>query len=108
MLLKKKALLRNLKNFTINFGPLHPVAHGVSKSVFQFGREVIKSAYAHIGFLHSGAEKLIEYKNYLQALQDFDPFDYISTMFLMNINECLNFGVFFSLCSDVMSKKIYI
>ena len=78
MLLKKKALLRNLKNFTINFGPQHPAAHGVLRLILEFNGEVIKSADAHIGLLHRGTEKLIEYKNYLQALPYFDPLDYVS------------------------------
>ena len=80
MLLKKKALLRNLKNFIINFRPQHPAAHDVLRLILELDGEVIKSADAHIGLLHRGTEKLIEYKNYLQALPYFDRLDYVSMM----------------------------
>jgi NADH dehydrogenase (ubiquinone) Fe-S protein 2 len=80
MLIKKKMLLRELKNFTINFGPQHPAAHGVLRLILELDGEVVKKADAHIGLLHRGTEKLIEYKNYLQALPYFDRLDYVSMM----------------------------
>jgi len=80
MLLKKKSLIRELKNFTINFGPQHPAAHGVLRLILELEGEVVKKADAHIGLLHRGTEKLIEYKNYLQALPYFDRLDYVSMM----------------------------
>jgi len=80
MLLKKKELTRELKNFTINFGPQHPAAHGVLRLILELDGEVIKRADPHIGLLHRGTEKLIEYKTYLQALPYFDRLDYVSMM----------------------------
>lgn len=80
MKLKKKDLNRELKNFTINFGPQHPAAHGVLRLILELDGEVVKRADPHIGLLHRGTEKLIEYKNYLQALPYFDRLDYVSMM----------------------------
>lgn len=80
MLLKKKDLVRSLKNFTINFGPQHPAAHGVLRLILELDGEIIKKADAHIGLLHRGTEKLLEYKTYLQALPYFDRLDYVSMM----------------------------
>lgn len=80
MLLKKKEINLELKNFTINFGPQHPAAHGVLRLILELDGEVIKKSDAHIGLLHRGTEKLIEYKNYLQALPYFDRLDYVSMM----------------------------
>ncbi|VAH88757.1 unnamed protein product [Triticum turgidum subsp. durum] len=69
-----------IKNFTSNSGPQHPAAHGVSRSVLEMNGEVVECAEPHIGSLHRGTEKLIEYKTYLQALPYFDRLDYVSTM----------------------------
>jgi NADH dehydrogenase (ubiquinone) Fe-S protein 2 len=80
MQIKKKELNIELKNFTINFGPQHPAAHGVLRLILELDGEVIKRADPHIGLLHRGTEKLIEYKNYLQALPYFDRLDYVSMM----------------------------
>jgi len=80
MLLKKNELNTELKNFTINFGPQHPAAHGVLRLILELDGEVVKRADAHIGLLHRGTEKLIEYKNYLQAMPYFDRLDYVSMM----------------------------
>ena len=80
MILKKKILIRELKNFTINFGPQHPAAHGVLRLILELEGEVIKKADPHIGLLHRGTEKLIEYKTYFQALPYFDRLDYVSMM----------------------------
>uniref|UniRef100_A0A2H4WYZ6 NADH dehydrogenase [ubiquinone] iron-sulfur protein 2 n=1 Tax=Ophiorrhiza mungos TaxID=43537 RepID=A0A2H4WYZ6_9GENT len=71
---------RQIKNFTSNFGPQHPAAHGVSRSVLEMNGEVVERAEPHIGLLHRGTEKLIEYKTYLQALPYFDRSDYVSMM----------------------------
>jgi len=70
----------SLKNFTINFGPQHPAAHGVLRLVLEMDGEVVERADPHIGLLHRGTEKLIEYKTYLQALPYFDRLDYVSPM----------------------------
>jgi NADH dehydrogenase (ubiquinone) Fe-S protein 2 len=80
MILKKKELNRELKNFTINFGPQHPAAHGVLRLILELDGEIVKRADPHIGLLHRGTEKLIEYKTYLQALPYFDRLDYVSMM----------------------------
>ena len=69
MLLKKKDLAFSLKNFTINFGPQHPAAHGVLRLILELDGEVVVRADPHIGLLHRGTEKLIEYKtNDMQCL----------------------------------------
>jgi len=80
MLLKKKELFKQLKNFTLNFGPQHPAAHGVLRLVLELNGEVVERADPHIGLLHRGTEKLIEYKTYTQALPYFDRLDYVSMM----------------------------
>ena len=79
MALKKK-LVKEIKNFTVNFGPQHPAAHGVLRLVLELTGEVVERAEPHIGLLHRGTEKLIEYKNYLQALPYFDRLDYVSML----------------------------
>ncbi len=65
---------------TINFGPQHPAAHGVMRLIVDIDGEIVEKIDTHIGFLHRGTEKLIEYKNYLQALPYFDRLDYVSPM----------------------------
>ncbi len=80
MTFKKKNLKKKIKNFTINFGPQHPAAHGVLRLVLELKGEIVERADPHIGLLHRGTEKLIEYKNYLQALPYFDRLDYVSMM----------------------------
>jgi NADH dehydrogenase (ubiquinone) Fe-S protein 2 len=78
--LKKKKFIKKVKNFTLNFGPQHPAAHGVLRLILElFGESVVK-ATPHIGLLHRGTEKLIEYKTYLQALPYFDRLDYVSML----------------------------
>ena len=69
-----------IKNFNFNFGPQHPAAHGVLRLVLEMDGEVCQRADPHIGLLHRGTEKLIEHKNYLQALPYFDRLDYVSVM----------------------------
>ena len=78
--LKKSELSLKAKNFTINFGPQHPAAHGVLRLVLDLDGEVVERADPHIGLLHRGTEKLIEYKTYMQALPYFDRLDYVSMM----------------------------
>jgi NADH dehydrogenase (ubiquinone) Fe-S protein 2 len=80
MTLKKELLTKKVKNFTLNFGPQHPAAHGVLRLVLELKGEVILQATPHIGLLHRGTEKLIEYKNYLQALPYFERLDYVSML----------------------------
>ncbi len=68
------------RNFTINFGPQHPAAHGVLRLVVELDGEVVERIDPHIGLLHRGTEKLIEYKTYLQAIPYFDRLDYVAPM----------------------------
>jgi len=72
--------LKTIKNFTVNFGPQHPAAHGVLRLILELNGEVVERSIPHIGLLHRGTEKLIEYKTYLQALPYFDRLDYVSMM----------------------------
>ena len=67
-----------IRNFTLNFGPQHPAAHGVLRLVLEMDGEIIERADPHIGLLHRGTEKLIEYKSYLQAVPYFDRLDYVA------------------------------
>ncbi len=67
-----------IKNFNINFGPQHPAAHGVLRMVLEMDGEVVDRVDSHIGLLHRGTEKLIEHKNYLQAVPYFDRLDYVA------------------------------
>jgi len=69
-----------IKNFTMNFGPQHPAAHGVLRLILELDGELVRKADPHIGLLHRGTEKLIEYKTYIQALPYFDRLDYVSMM----------------------------
>jgi len=69
-----------IKNYTINFGPQHPAAHGVLRMVMELDGEIVERIDSHIGLLHRGTEKLIEYKTYLQALPYFDRLDYVAPM----------------------------
>nr|YP_010118027.1 NADH dehydrogenase subunit 7 [Phytophthora fallax]QPN54077.1 NADH dehydrogenase subunit 7 [Phytophthora fallax] len=87
--------LKKIKNFSINFGPQHPAAHGVLRLILELNGEVVKKADSHIGLLHRGTEKLIEYKNYLQALPYFDRLDYVSMMcqehaYVLAVEKLLN------------------
>src|SRR6202142_47067 len=68
------------RNFTINFGPQHPAAHGVLRLVLELDGEVVERVDPHIGLLHRGTEKLIETKTYLQATPYFDRLDYVAPM----------------------------
>lgn len=68
---------RRIKNMTMNFGPQHPAAHGVLRLVLEMDGEVVERADPHIGRLHRGTEKLIEYKTYFQAMPYFDRLDYV-------------------------------
>ncbi|MGX1196570.1 NADH-quinone oxidoreductase subunit D [Parvibaculum sp. MBR-TMA-1.3b-4.2] len=71
---------QQLQNFHLNFGPQHPAAHGVLRLVLELDGEVVERVDPHIGLLHRGTEKLIEYKTYLQANAYFDRLDYVAPM----------------------------
>ena len=70
----------DVRNFTINFGPQHPSAHGVLRLVLELDGEIVERVDPHIGLLHRGTEKLIEHKTYLQAVPYFDRLDYVAPM----------------------------
>lgn len=72
--------MAEIKNYTLNFGPQHPSAHGVLRLVLELDGEVVERADPHIGLLHRGTEKLFEYKTYNQNIPYFDRFDYVSMM----------------------------
>ncbi|QCK87686.1 NADH-quinone oxidoreductase subunit D [Phreatobacter aquaticus] len=69
-----------IRNFTFNWGPQHPAAHGVLRLVMELDGEVVERCDPHIGLLHRGTEKLIETKTYLQAIPYFDRLDYVAPM----------------------------
>ena len=80
--------------YTINLGPQHPAAHGVLRLVVEMSGEVVQRCDPHIGLLHRGTEKLIEYKTYLQAMPYMDRLDYVSPMsqehaFVMAVEKLL-------------------
>ncbi|WP_349369875.1 NADH-quinone oxidoreductase subunit D [Salinarimonas sp.] len=70
----------DIRNFSINFGPQHPAAHGVLRLVLELDGEVVERVDPHIGLLHRGTEKLLEYKTYLQGTPYFDRLDYVAPM----------------------------
>src|ERR1700722_4957314 len=87
-----------LKTFTLNFGPQHPAAHGVLRLILNLKGERIQQVDPHIGLLHRGTEKLMEYKNALQNIPYLDRLDYVSMMaqehaFSLAIEQCLNIEV---------------
>jgi NADH-quinone oxidoreductase subunit D len=87
-----------IRNFTINFGPQHPAAHGVLRLVLELDGEVVERVDPHIGLLHRGTEKLIEHKTYLQAIPYFDRLDYVAPMnqehaFAMAVEKLLGIEV---------------
>jgi NADH dehydrogenase (ubiquinone) Fe-S protein 2 len=86
---------RKVRHYTVNFGPQHPAAHGVLRLILELNGEEIIRADPHVGLLHRGTEKLIEYKSYLQALPYFDRLDYVSMMtneqcFALAVEKLLN------------------
>ena len=81
---------RKIRHYTVNFGPQHPAAHGVLRLILELNGEEIVRADPHVGLLHRGTEKLIEYKTYLQALPYFDRLDYVS---MMTNEQCFSLAV---------------
>jgi NADH dehydrogenase (ubiquinone) Fe-S protein 2 len=77
---RQQPSFQQMRSFNLNFGPQHPSAHGVLRLVLELNGENVKTATPHIGLLHRGTEKLIEYKTYIQALPYFDRLDYVSMM----------------------------
>ena len=72
--------MAEIKNYTLNFGPQHPAAHGVLRLVLELDGEVVQRADPHIGLLHRGTEKLAETRTYLQSVPYMDRLDYVSMM----------------------------
>ncbi|CAN5885292.1 NADH-quinone oxidoreductase subunit D [soil metagenome] len=90
--------MAEIKNYTLNFGPQHPAAHGVLRLVLELDGEVIQRADPHIGLLHRGTEKLAEQKTYLQSVPYMDRLDYVSMMsnehaYVMAIEKMLGLEV---------------
>ena len=90
--------MADIKNYTLNFGPQHPAAHGVLRLVLELDGEVIQRADPHIGLLHRATEKLAEHRTYLQALPYMDRLDYVSMMcnehaYVMAIEKLLGIEV---------------
>jgi NADH dehydrogenase (ubiquinone) Fe-S protein 2 len=81
---------RKIRHYTVNFGPQHPAAHGVLRLILELNGEEIVRADPHVGLLHRGTEKLIEYRTYLQALPYFDRLDYVS---MMTNEQCYSLAV---------------
>jgi NADH-quinone oxidoreductase subunit D len=87
-----------IRNYTLNFGPQHPAAHGVLRMVLELDGEVVMRADPHIGLLHRGTEKLAEYKTFLQSVPYMDRLDYVSMMsnehaYVMAIEKLLGLEV---------------
>ena len=88
----------SVRNFSINFGPQHPAAHGVLRLVLELDGEIIDRVDPHIGLLHRGTEKLMEHKTYLQAVPYFDRLDYVAPMnqehaFALAVEKLMDIGV---------------
>ncbi len=88
----------DVRNFTINFGPVHPSAHGVLRLILELDGELVERVDPHVGLLHRGTEKLIETKTYLQAVPYFDRLDYVAPMnqehaFALAVERMLNIEV---------------
>ena len=87
-----------IKNYTINFGPQHPAAHGVLRLVLELDGEIVERVDPHVGLLHRGTEKLMESRPYLQDIPYFDRFDYCSPLcmehsFVLGIEKLLGLEV---------------
>src|ERR1700690_364782 len=90
--------MAEIKNYTLNFGPQHPAAHGVLRLVLELEGEVIPRADPHIGLVHPATEKLAEKKTYLQSIPYMDRLDYVSMMcnehaYVLAIEKLLNLDV---------------
>ncbi|XP_049296194.1 NADH-ubiquinone oxidoreductase 49 kDa subunit-like isoform X1 [Anopheles funestus] len=96
---------KTVRNLSLNFGPQHPAAHGVLRLVLELDGETVMRADPHIGLLHRGTEKLIEYKTYTQALPYFDRLDYVS---MMCNEQCYSLAVEKLLNIDIPLRAKYI
>ena len=103
--------MEEFKNFTMNFGPQHPAAHGVLRLVLQMDGEVIKNADPHIGLLHRATEKLAESKPYNQSIGYMDRLDYVSMMcnehaYVLTIENLLNIDLLGFHQNETLSKDL--
>ena len=94
----RERIVAEIRNYTMNFGPQHPAAHGVLRLVLELDGEVIQRADPHIGLLHRGTEKLAENRTYLQSVPYMDRLDYVSMMsnehaYVMAIEKMLGLEV---------------
>jgi NADH dehydrogenase (ubiquinone) Fe-S protein 2 len=96
---------RKIRHYTVNFGPQHPAAHGVLRLILEINGEEIVRADPHVGLLHRGTEKLIEYKSYFQALPYFDRLDYVS---MMTNEQCYSLAVEKLLNIEIPERAKYI
>lgn len=96
---------KSIRNLKINFGPQHPAAHGVLRMVLELDGETVMHADPHVGLLHRGTEKLIEYKTFTQALPYFDRLDYVS---MMCNEQCYSLAVEKLLNVDIPLRAKYI
>ena len=90
--------MKKIKSFNLNFGPQHPAAHGVLRLIIEMKGEKINFTDSHIGLLHRGTEKLIEFKTYNQSLPYLDRLDYVSMMaqehcFSLALEKLLNLNI---------------
>src|SRR5438045_4291932 len=90
--------MAEIRNYTLNFGPQHPAAHGVLRLVLELDGEVIQRADPHIGLLHRATEKLAEHKTFLQSVPYMDRLDYVSMMcnehaYVMAIEKLLGLDI---------------
>jgi NADH-quinone oxidoreductase subunit D len=90
--------MSEMKNYTLNFGPQHPAAHGVLRLILELDGEVVERADPHIGLLHRGTEKLAESKPYNQSIGYMDRLDYVSMMcnehaYVMGIEKMLGLKI---------------
>lgn len=97
--------MNKIKHFILNFGPQHPSAHGVLRLILELDGEIIVKSDAHIGLLHRGTEKLMEYKNYTQSLPYFDRLDYVS---MMSQEHLFSYAIETLLLCDVPQRAKYI
>ena len=100
-----KKIKESIKTYTLNFGPQHPSAHGVLRLILSLNAEIVLNASPHIGLLHRGTEKLIEYRPYLQSLPYFDRLDYVS---MMSNEHCYTLVVESLLQSKISVRSKYI
>lgn len=96
---------RKIRHYTVNFGPQHPAAHGVLRLILELNGEEIVRSDPHVGLLHRGTEKLIEYKTYMQALPYFDRLDYVS---MMTNEQCFSLAVEKLLNIDIPERAKWI